>query len=273
MIAFLSQLTHCIAVTLMTCNDKENMEKFTGDSFRDLTRIARINDEMWSELFLANREALLREMDGYRDAFNRLYDTIKNNDRDAMRDMMRLSSARRKTFNEGENCEFKRKLPIPMEIKEQYPVTENLAAVKAQRDADIKAVFTGESDKFLLIIGPCSADNADCNGGEKGNNDPDGCNSAAHFDFGSLSCRHETEKNLGHSEITETPAESGKNGKKTVISGFTENRFSVFNKLESVFSENRGRNSEKFKETGNVFCVFKNSTDSACGNCGKGKDY
>ena len=57
------------------------------------------------------------------------------------------------------SMDFKRKLPIPKEIKEQYPVTENLAAVKAQRDADIKAVFTGESDKFLLIIGPCSADN------------------------------------------------------------------------------------------------------------------
>ena len=46
MIGFLSQLTHCIAITLMTCNDKENMEKFTGDSFRDLTQIARINDLM-----------------------------------------------------------------------------------------------------------------------------------------------------------------------------------------------------------------------------------
>ncbi|MBR3968770.1 MAG: 3-deoxy-7-phosphoheptulonate synthase [Clostridia bacterium] len=57
------------------------------------------------------------------------------------------------------SMDFKRKLPIPKEIKEQYPVTEKLAAVKAQRDADIKAVFKGESDKFLLIIGPCSADN------------------------------------------------------------------------------------------------------------------
>ena len=56
MIGFLSQLTHCIAITLMTCNDKENMEKFTGDSFRDLTRIARINDLMWSELFISNKD-------------------------------------------------------------------------------------------------------------------------------------------------------------------------------------------------------------------------
>ena len=59
------------------------------------------------------------------------------------------------------SMDFKRKLPIPKEIKEQYPVTEKLAKIKAQRDADIKAVFTGESDKFLLIIGPCSADNED----------------------------------------------------------------------------------------------------------------
>ncbi len=102
MIAFLSQLTHCIAISLMCANGDPNLVRYTGDSFRDLTRIANINDNMWSELFLANREALLMEMDGYREAFDRLYDTIKNNDRDAMRDMMRLSSARRKTFNEGE---------------------------------------------------------------------------------------------------------------------------------------------------------------------------
>ena len=55
--------------------------------------------------------------------------------------------------------DFKRKLPIPKEIKAQYPVTEELAKIKARRDAEIKAVFTGESDKFLLSIGPCSADN------------------------------------------------------------------------------------------------------------------
>ncbi|MBQ3970363.1 MAG: 3-deoxy-7-phosphoheptulonate synthase [Clostridia bacterium] len=56
------------------------------------------------------------------------------------------------------NCVFKRKLPIPKEIKEQFPLTEEMARVKAERDDAIKKVFTGESDKFLLIIGPCSAD-------------------------------------------------------------------------------------------------------------------
>ena len=65
MIGFVSQLTHAIAVALMTCNDIEGLEKYTGDSFRDLTRIAKINDEMWSELFLANREALLEQMDQF----------------------------------------------------------------------------------------------------------------------------------------------------------------------------------------------------------------
>ena len=53
---------------------------------------------------------------------------------------------------------FYRKLPIPMEVKEMYPVTAAMEIVKQKRDAAIKAVFSGESDKFLLIIGPCSAD-------------------------------------------------------------------------------------------------------------------
>lgn len=99
MIAFLSQLTHCIAVSLMCCNDSPGLEHYTGDSFRDLTRIARINDEMWSELFLLNKDALLNEMDNFIGAFNRLYDTVKNGDREEMRKMMRCSTERRKLFD------------------------------------------------------------------------------------------------------------------------------------------------------------------------------
>ena len=57
------------------------------------------------------------------------------------------------------NMHFHRKLPIPKDIKEQYPITDKMAAVKKQRDDEIRAVFEGKSDKFLLIIGPCSADN------------------------------------------------------------------------------------------------------------------
>lgn len=59
------------------------------------------------------------------------------------------------------NMEFKRKLIIPKEIKEMFPVTEEMAALKEQRDAEIKDIIAGRSKKFMLIIGPCSADNED----------------------------------------------------------------------------------------------------------------
>ena len=99
MIGFLSQLTHCIAITLMTCNDKEDMEKFTGDSFRDLTRIARINDLMWSELFVANKDVLLEQMDLFMDKFSELKTMLETEDIDGMRDMMRHSTERRALFD------------------------------------------------------------------------------------------------------------------------------------------------------------------------------
>ena len=99
MIGFLSQLTHCIAITLMTCNDKENMEKFTGDSFRDLTRIAKINDLMWSELFVANKDVLLDQMNLFIDKFNSLKTMLETDDIDGMRAMMRHSTERRALFD------------------------------------------------------------------------------------------------------------------------------------------------------------------------------
>ena len=60
--------------------------------------------------------------------------------------------------HEQMQMEFVRKLPIPQEIKKQFPISEKIAQHKAERDEAIRQVFTGESDKFLLIIGPCSAD-------------------------------------------------------------------------------------------------------------------
>ena len=59
------------------------------------------------------------------------------------------------------NMNFKRKLPIPMEIKEQYPITYKLEQMKAKRDGEIKAIFESRDDRFILVIGPCSADNDD----------------------------------------------------------------------------------------------------------------
>ncbi len=99
MIAFLSQLTHCIAVSLMTCNQTPELEKYTGDSFRDLTRIAKINDKMWPELFVANKKALLDEMDRFSLEFNKLRSYIENENIDEMRQMMKLSTSRRSLFD------------------------------------------------------------------------------------------------------------------------------------------------------------------------------
>ena len=75
------------------------MEKYTGDSFRDLTRIARINDQMWSELFVVNKNVLLDQMDMFLDKFVQLREMLQNEDIDAMRQMMRESTARRALFD------------------------------------------------------------------------------------------------------------------------------------------------------------------------------
>ncbi len=102
MIAFLSQLTHCVAVSLMTCREGEELAEFSGDSFRDLTRIARINDEMWSELFLLNRDALLRQMDRFEEAFGRLRRCLAEGDREGLREIMRRSTRERAKFDKKE---------------------------------------------------------------------------------------------------------------------------------------------------------------------------
>ncbi len=99
MIGFLSQLTHCIAVSLMNCNDTEGLEAYTGDSFRDLTRIARINEDMWSELFLRNKEMLLKHMDAFSASFTQLRNMLENEDADGLREVMRTSTARRALFD------------------------------------------------------------------------------------------------------------------------------------------------------------------------------
>ena len=99
MIAFLSQLTHCIAVSLMCAGDDPGLVDYTGDSFRGLTRIARIQEDLWSELFLMNKEALIREIDKFQEAFSALSRAIREEDVPAMKEMMRLSTARRGLFD------------------------------------------------------------------------------------------------------------------------------------------------------------------------------
>lgn len=101
MIAFVSQLTHCIAVSLMTCNDADHIGAFTGDSFRDLTRIANINEDMWTELFLDNIDALIHQMDLFSAEFGRLRWMLASRDVEGMKDMMRKSTARRIALDQG----------------------------------------------------------------------------------------------------------------------------------------------------------------------------
>lgn len=99
MIAYVSQLTHCIAVALMTCDDNEKLRDYTGDSFRDLTRIARINEDMWTELFFMNREPLLERIDSFIGEMESIREMIAKEDAEGLKEKMRLSTKRRLLFD------------------------------------------------------------------------------------------------------------------------------------------------------------------------------
>jgi len=99
MIGYVSQLTHVIAVSLMTCKDNQHLVDYTGDSFRDLTRIARINDAMWSELFQMNKNVLISEMDDFINEMRDMKSLLENDDIEGMRQKMRLSTERRGWFD------------------------------------------------------------------------------------------------------------------------------------------------------------------------------
>lgn len=99
MIGYVSQLTHAIAVSLMCASDRTDLAEYTGDSFRDLTRIARINDVMWSELFLENREILINEIDAFADTLQKLKQHLHQQDRESLKQMFRTSTARRAAFD------------------------------------------------------------------------------------------------------------------------------------------------------------------------------
>ena len=99
MIGFVSQLTHAIAVSLMTCNEDEGLQNYTGDSFRDLTRIARINEKMWSELFLLNRKVLIEQIDSFTAELLRMREMLRREDRAALEEMFIHSTRRRALFD------------------------------------------------------------------------------------------------------------------------------------------------------------------------------
>ena len=105
MIAYLSQLTHCIAVALMTSSDVPKLKEYTGDSFRDLTRIARINEDMWSELFLLNKKSLISMIDEFSGELYRMRTYIADDNVEKLKEMMRMSTERRAAFDKTKMIE------------------------------------------------------------------------------------------------------------------------------------------------------------------------
>lgn len=99
MIGFLSQLTHCIAVSLMICKESHHLVEYTGDSFRDLTRIAKINENMWTELFLLNKNQLLEQITLFEKQLSKFKKALEDENIEEMKDMMRLSTQRRSYFD------------------------------------------------------------------------------------------------------------------------------------------------------------------------------
>ncbi|WMJ22527.1 prephenate dehydrogenase [Paludicola sp. MB14-C6] len=99
MIGYLSQLTHAIAVSLMNANDNPHLKEYTGDSFRDLTRIAKINEIMWSELFFLNKDILISEIDSFQAELSNLKYKLQNNDEKGLKQLFIQSTERRKQFD------------------------------------------------------------------------------------------------------------------------------------------------------------------------------
>lgn len=94
-IAYTSQLTHAIAVSLMNSANDTSFAPIIGDSFRDLTRIARINDVMWSELFLLNKSALMDQMHRFQGQFEALLQAVNDEDRAKVQSIMQSSKRKR----------------------------------------------------------------------------------------------------------------------------------------------------------------------------------
>lgn len=94
-IGFVSQLCHVIAVSIMNLSDNPKIFNYTGDSFRDLTRIADINEDLWPELFIANKKNLTDSIDSLVDTMQYMRGLIENEDFEEMRRMMIVSTERR----------------------------------------------------------------------------------------------------------------------------------------------------------------------------------
>jgi prephenate dehydrogenase len=98
-IAYTSQLAHVVSSAYIQSPTALQYVGFSAGSFRDMTRVAFLNEGMWSELFLLNRESLLNQMQLFKNEFNKLEEYLRNGDREGMMEMMKLSTERRKRFD------------------------------------------------------------------------------------------------------------------------------------------------------------------------------
>lgn len=96
MIGFTSQLCHAIAVSLVNSDHNPDTKSFIGDSYRDLTRIAMINENLWSELFLENKEYLLKHINSFEYELDRLKKSLENDDIDSLKEIFRESTLTRR---------------------------------------------------------------------------------------------------------------------------------------------------------------------------------
>src|SRR5699024_8264414 len=88
-IGFTSQLAHAIAVSLINSDDtNRNTKSYTGDSYRDLTRITNINEKLWPELFIMNKDHLINHINGFKKELDRMTDAIESDNAESMQEMM-----------------------------------------------------------------------------------------------------------------------------------------------------------------------------------------
>lgn len=99
LVSFTSQLTHILAVCLMHADHETKTKEATGDSFRDLTRIAKINEAMWSELFLENKDILLETIARFESEILTIKRMISTEDQQALKEYLRQAKEKRKSFD------------------------------------------------------------------------------------------------------------------------------------------------------------------------------
>lgn len=99
LVGYTSQLTHAIALALVKANTEDLTFSATGDSFRDLTRIAKINENLWNELFFENKNILIEEIKHFSKVLNDLQKHLENNDQESVKEYMRDGHDKRKKYD------------------------------------------------------------------------------------------------------------------------------------------------------------------------------